>query len=108
MSPIELFDTVLKTGAGVLLLVEDLNDPEKESKRLNVCKSNSCYNKKRDKCKHCTCYMSVKVTMLKNINPHKGGRVEITHCPLAKWGEDGELEIVNHYRKIDGLPLLSN
>lgn len=108
MKAYELFDSVIKKGAGMLFIIEDLNDPEEEARRLSICESNAgiCYNAKRDKCKHCTCYMSVKVTCLKNINPQAFGRVEITHCPLANWGGEQEKEIANYYRTIDKKPLL--
>ncbi len=31
------------------------------------------------------------------------GRSEVTHCPEGRWGD---IEIANHYRKLDGLELL--
>jgi hypothetical protein len=46
--------------------------------------------------------MRVKSNMLKHRNAHAGLRVEVTHCPLAKWGGEQELEIVNYYRRLDG------
>lgn len=113
---LSLFDRAIKKGAEIFLLHEELKDKKEAERRFNVCKSNAgrCYNEKRDKCNHCKCYMSVKTGMLKHKNPSKGGRIEITHCPIANWGKalsqeayEGEKEIANYYRQIDGKKLLT-
>jgi hypothetical protein len=114
---LKVFDQAMKRGAYLLLLDEELNNPEESDRRLNVCKSNSggCYDEERDKCKYCHCYMMAKTLMLKHKNPKKLGRIEITHCPKANWGrgqgengENTELEIANYYRNLDGQELLTN
>lgn len=103
---IELFRSAVKSGAGLLFLVEKLDDPDEQERRYNICKANGgqggCYNADSDQCKECTCFMSVKTGMLKHRNAFANLRTEVTHCPLAKWGGVDELEIVNHYRKLDG------
>lgn len=95
MKSLELFDRVFKKGAEIMLLHEPLNDTNESDRRLNICKSCDQYNAKRDKCTECSCYMSVKTPMLKHKNPAKLGRIEITHCPLGKWGDS---IIADYYR----------
>lgn len=108
---LQLFHSAVKTGAEVLLLVERLDDPEEAERRHAICRSNSgeCYDENSDRCKECSCFMAVKTAMLKHRNPHAALRTEVTHCPLSKWGGEEELEIVNHYRQLDGKePLILN
>jgi len=76
------------------------------ARRLMKCQGCPFYNMAKDKCANCGCFMKIKTGFLKNHNPKKLGRTEITHCPLGQWIE-GELEIVNEYRKLDKLPLYS-
>jgi len=113
---LKLFDESMVKGTKLLLMHTELEDEDEVARRLSVCHSNAgiCYNKKRDKCIACTCYMESKATMLKHINPKANGRVEITHCPLANWGKalsqaayEAEKEISNYYRRIDNRPLLT-
>ena len=112
----ELFDRAIKKGTEFFLMEERLDDRKEEKRRIGICRANAgvCYNSKRDKCTHCKCYMTSKVKMLRHLNPLKRGRVEITHCPLAKWGKalsevdwDKEIEIANYYRKLDKKKLLT-
>ena len=112
---ISLFDRAIRKGTEILLMYEEMEDLGVVEGRLSVCHKNAgvCYNSKRDKCKHCKCYMGSKTKMKKHVNPDKRNRVEITHCPLAKWGEyfgkeahEIEKEIANYYRKIDGKELI--
>ena len=111
----DLFDNVFKKSIEIMLVVKYLDKPEETERRLNVCKRNAgiCYDAKKDRCLSCTCYMTVKTKMLKHKNPLKNDRIEITHCPLAKWGADLsekefelEKEIANKYRILNGEPLL--
>ncbi len=106
-----LFERYMKKGLGIILLDEELNDDKEFQRRWNICQSNVCgvYDEKKDKCRSCGCYMEIKANMKKHINIKALGRVEITHCPLAYWGEGlgeeerkQELEITNYYRKLDG------
>lgn len=111
-----LFKRSILDGLEILLLHEELQDKDEIERRYRVCNSNDgiCFSKKTDKCKFCGCFMSIKTKMLKHKNPKKFGRIEITHCPLAKWGKDidekayeKEKEIVNYYRSIDKKKLLT-
>jgi len=113
---LNLFDSALKKGAEFFFMHEELNDPIEEKRRLSVCHNNAgdCYIVARDKCIHCSCYMSAKTIMLKHKNPKAKGRIEITHCPMAKWGKalskaayEAEKEIANYYRSVDKKPLLT-
>lgn len=103
---LEIFDKVIKKGIEIMLMDEPDTDLKNIKRKLDICKKCEYYNAKSDRCLECTCFMKVKTKMLKNINPLKGGRVEITHCPLAQWGGEEEKEIVNYYRKLDGKDLL--
>lgn len=113
---IELFDRALKKGSEMLFLHERLEDEEEVKRRLSVCRANAglCYLNVRDKCIHCSCYMTSKTKMLKHKNPKAKGRIEVTHCPMAKWGKalseaayEAEKEIANYYRSIDKKPLIT-
>jgi hypothetical protein len=115
----KLFHESVKTGAKILLTHESLNDEVEQARRYHVCNMNDgiCFNKETDKCNHCGCYMSIKTGMKKHIDPKALGRITITHCPLAKWGNDAflkkhtqtneEIEIANYYRKLDNKELIS-
>ena len=96
-----ILDRILELAAAKTLVISSVND-ETKTFRKSVC--DGC--EKRDvydnRCKVCKCYLAVKTGTLENRNPIKL-RYEITHCPLGKWND---LEIANHYREIDGLPLL--
>jgi len=107
---LKLFDKVAADAAYLLLLEERLKDLKETARRYDVCKANAggCYNEHRDKCTVCGCYMSAKTRMLKHIEIKKGGRVEITRCPLSKWGEDVKVDgvnpehaINNYYKQLD-------
>lgn len=102
---LKYFNEFVKSGAKLFLSVEDLDDPKEFNRRWDICKK-SCnsYDPKNDKCTVCGCFMEVKASLLNNRNPKKSGRVEQTHCPLAKWGDK---EIANYYREMDGLPLIN-
>lgn len=50
------------------------------------------------KCRECGCYVEIKAEMKYNYNPLQGMKIELTHCPLAKW-PDSDRKIVNYYRK---------
>jgi hypothetical protein len=106
---IELFQKIAEGGANMFLLVEKLNDDAEQARRLSICEANAggCYKEETDQCSECLCFMKVKTGMLKHRNVKAQLRVEVTHCPLAKWGGVDELEIVNHYRRIDGKEILT-
>lgn len=93
-----LFDLVLKYGADVALPVERVDDVTRAT-RWAICKANGgeggCYDAGRDKCKECGCFMEVKTGARTHRNPKRGMRVEVTHCPLGKWGD---LEIAEFYK----------
>lgn len=61
------------------------------SLRLAVCKANGgeggCFDPGSGKCRECVCFMEVKAGAKTHRNPAAGFRVEITHCPLGKWGD---------------------
>ena len=101
---LQLFNNLGTKGLELLLLVEKLEDPVEQERRHNICQSNadSCYLAETDQCSQCSCFMKIKTGMLKHRNPRSLGRIEVTHCPLSKWGGAEELPIVNHYRQLDG------
>ncbi|HQU61468.1 MAG TPA: hypothetical protein PLU64_19805, partial [Saprospiraceae bacterium] len=71
--------------------------------RMNACRACPNFDKESQQCGVCLCYMDVKTTLLRNRNPYKGGRIEVTHCPEGRWGD---IEIANHYRAMDGKELI--
>lgn len=89
----------------LVLEEEPLNNPRLTRQRIATCEGCPSYNKAKGKCRFCGCYIEIKAEMKSNYNPKKGMRVEVTHCPLSHW-PDSDLAIVNHYRRLDGLPLL--
>lgn len=100
-----LFDEVYKKSALMLFTVEDLEDEKLKNKRIKICEACPEFKKQRRVCSVCSCFIDIKAGLKQNRNPKKRGRIEITHCPLGKWFE-GEKEIANYYRQIDGLTLL--
>jgi hypothetical protein len=89
------------------LTIEPMSDEEEIKRRYDICKScprfSGFENKKKgdnDKCLECGCYMEIKTGLKYNRNPKKGFRIEVTHCPLGKWGD---LAVANSYRERDGL-----
>ncbi|NOT38073.1 MAG: hypothetical protein HOP11_11925 [Saprospiraceae bacterium] len=99
----ELKNKVLSNVAGLVLTVENLNDPELEAKRKATCEGCPMMDQENRRCKICTCYIDAKVGIKVNHNPLKLMRSEITHCPLGKWDD---VDVANHYRKIDNKTLL--
>jgi hypothetical protein len=100
MKPIE----ELKKFVGKnFLSVKKLEGESVKNLRMNICKSCPNYNEKKDTCTVCGCLMKIKTGLLTNRNPKKL-RIEKTHCPEGFWNDK---ETVNHYRKIDGKPLLN-
>lgn len=113
---LEIFNRVFKQGVGIILLQEaivkeDATEEEKKEQlaeikhRYDKCESCPFYIEKRDRCRNCGCFMEVKTGMRKNRRPSKN-RIEVTHCPIGLWW-DGELEIANEYRAIDGKEFLT-
>jgi len=99
----EAFRKAAKAGAKAVLSVEEHGDPVIEEFRMQTCIECPNYLSDSKQCAICGCFMDVKTTLLRNRNPHAGGRIEITHCPEGRWGD---LEIANHYRELDGKPQL--
>ncbi|HNC36748.1 MAG TPA: hypothetical protein PLD32_09285 [Saprospiraceae bacterium] len=105
MSYTALKNKVLSKVAGLVLEVEPLTDDVLRQDRLRKCEGNAglCFDAENRRCKICTCYVEAKASIKVNRNPLKGMRHEVTHCPLGKWDDKG---LANHYRELDGLPLL--
>lgn len=111
---LNLFEKAIRKGTEFFFMAERLKDTGEVQRRYEICKSNSCYDSEKDKCKECGCFMSSKTKMLRHINVKAKGRIEITHCPLIKWGNivdgkldfEGEKEIANYYRNLDKKPLI--
>lgn len=97
------FRGAIKAGAKAALAVEEHGDQELTAARMNTCRACPNFQAESQQCGICWCYMDVKTTLLRNRNPHAMGRTEVTHCPEGRWGD---VEIANHYRKLDGLELL--
>lgn len=89
-----LIQKVLRYGADVALPVERVDEVTREL-RLAICKGCERYANEDDKCLECGCFMTVKTGSLTHRNPAKGMRVEVTHCPLGKWGDK---EIADFYK----------
>jgi len=96
-----LFHDTLKAAAKVALSVEQLEDKTIADERISICSTCENRDAKNDKCKVCGCYLEIKTQLKTNINPIYG--VEVTHCPLGKWGDT---EIANHYRARRGQQLI--
>ena len=99
----DLKNEALKKLARAALAAGDEAPIEIQQARINVCNSCPVLDAQNMKCRSCGCYVEVKVTMMRNYNPKKQGRKEVTHCPQGRWGDS---ETANQYRKIDGLPLI--
>lgn len=98
-----LVDELLKLGAKAVLETENVSTEIAEW-RMSICRKCPNFNADKVKCNVCGCYLEVKTECKTNYNPKKL-RHEVTHCPLGFWGD---LETANEYRKIDGLPSLTN
>ena len=97
-----LVDKAMAILADTALVHERVEPPEK-ARRLTICEACEHFDPDHRKCKVCSCFMDVKCGAKTNFNP-KRGRNEITHCPLAFWGD---LETANFYRQKDGIePLI--
>jgi hypothetical protein len=83
-----------------LLTKEKMTDQSIIDFRLQTC--NSCPNNIKGDCRICWCMIDIKIKSKVNINPFHL-HLEETHCPLGKWNDK---EIANHYRKIQGRPLI--
>jgi hypothetical protein len=92
---LNLLDKLLRFGAEALP-VEKV-DATTAAIRMAICRGCDKYDPERDKCGVCGCYMQVKTSAKTHLNPEQM-RVEITHCPLGKWGDD---KIAKHYQFID-------
>lgn len=97
------FRKAAKAGAKAVLSAGEHNNEALTIARMNACRACPNFDADSQQCGVCGCYMDVKTTLLRNHNPYKGGRIEITHCPEGRWGD---AEIANHYRAIDGKELI--
>lgn len=82
--------------------VAELDNKGIAAARLNTCQGCERFDREKQVCGECGCFMDVK-TKLEVYRNAKKLRNEITHCPLGKWGDK---QISNIYRKIDGKELL--
>lgn len=98
----KIFTQVLKKGAKVVFEVELLNDPSIEAFRMDTCNRCQHFNAEDQTCGICGCFMDVKTTHRLSRNLKKM-RIETTHCPMGKWNDK---DVANHYRQLDGEPLL--
>lgn len=97
-----LKNKILELAAKTFLQVGQVT-PEVQQVRMNICLACPKRDEVSNRCKVCKCFLAIKTDTKENLNPEKM-RYEVTHCPLGKWND---LRTANHYRKIDGLPLLS-
>ncbi len=88
-------DHIIKTvgsSLGSLLVVEPLNNPTITNNREIKCRGSETtkpcmfYNKERDQCKVCKCFIKEKASSKTNYNPKKL-HIEITHCPMGWWDD---------------------
>jgi anaerobic selenocysteine-containing dehydrogenase len=94
-------DTVLKAAADTVIVIEHV-DEETATFRYNVCLGCDFRDPDRDKCLACSCYLEEKSWSHTNRTIERPFG-EVTHCPLGRWNDK---EIANHYRHLDGKPLL--
>ncbi len=90
-------DKALQLAASKILVIEEV-DQEEADRRMSICRACPKLNQENSRCTECGCFMEVKTKCRVNRSPARP-LGEVTHCPLGKWGD---LEIVNHYRAIDG------
>ena len=90
----------LKVAASGLVI--DTVDTVLAGQRMSICEGCEKMKKGTRTCGVCNCFLDLKTKSQTNLNP-LNGRIEITHCPLGKWGD---VETANYYREIDGKPLL--
>lgn len=98
-----MIDAIKKALASEFLTIEKTENIELIKTRMSICEGCPSFDKEKKKCLECGCFMEIKTTLLKHRNPKKKGRVEITHCPLGKWGDK---EIANKYRIEDNKEIL--
>lgn len=91
-----------KKLAAAPTLVREKVDADTARRRATVCTDCDRLDRKRMKCTVCGCYLKVKVWAKVNRTRARPFG-EVTHRPLGKWGD---LDVANHYRAIDGKPLL--
>lgn len=97
-----LINRALELAAKKFLQVRQ-TDPATQQFRMSRCLQCDRRDAEANRCKVCKCFLAVKTDTEENLNPDRL-RYEITHCPLGNWDD---LETANYYRKIDGLPLLT-
>lgn len=95
-------DKVLRVAAGVAIVREKVEQSVADE-RMSVCMGCEHRDEAKNKCNQCGCFLDLKTQSGTNWRPSKN-RIEITHCPLGKWGD---IETANEYRLLDGLPLLN-
>lgn len=119
-----ILDKILKVSAKTLLSIEEHGNNDLTKTRMSICNSCDRFDPEHQQCGVCGCYMDVKTTLLTHRNPKAFGRIEITHCPIGKWGDLPEIvveklgekgielegatdmDIADYYRKIDSKPLI--
>lgn len=90
----DIIENLKRKGAKMLLAKTEHGLPELSKARMDVCKGCEKFNHETKTCGVCGCFMDIKVDYLTSRNPHKGGAIEFTVCPLGKW-MDGNLIIIN-------------
>lgn len=98
----DIKDRILKVAAGIAIVREKV-DQHVADERMSVCMGCEHRDADKNKCKVCSCFLDLKTQSGTNWRPSKN-RIEITHCPLGKWGD---LQTANEYRLLDGLQLLN-
>ena len=96
---------IIQRLAKVLLAVKEHKSESITKTRLAICAVCPNYDEEKKKCRVCGCFMEVKATLEQNRNPSAKGRIEITHCPEGRWGEQDK-KIANFYREKDGKELI--
>lgn len=99
-------DEIAKTAAMEVLVLELVPNDLRDFRR-SVCET--CPNLlnpgdlKTWRCGACGCWLEEKTKALRNrsLQRPKG---EVTHCPNGFWNDK---DIANHYRALDGAPLLT-
>lgn len=91
-----------QAAARALLAKDEHGKPDLTEFRIKTCEACREFDAEERTCTVCGCFIDIKAELKTNRNPLKL-RTEITHCPFGRWNDK---DTANHYREIDGKPLL--
>jgi len=89
--------------ADLVFGVEDLNNPDLETFRLDTCKACPFIDPDGLICKKCGCFMEAKTKLFTFSNHEQGGAIEFVCCPESKWNDAHVLminQLLREQRKV--------